>query len=199
MPRRYSDDPSNLDRGFRERKDERPDPEDRDKKSWREKDRAKDRSSHRSEQGTKSSSQPRPESQAYRSYKSQLDKVFSGGGLPDSLKEKMDAAGIGAGKKKQAAAAKEIADAKSPRAKVKALTAYKSEYGFPTDEEVLAGLLDLDDEPEIVREALETLESLHEEGQLKKAKSLSARIKTVKMMVDDDDVFAAADRLLKKL
>jgi hypothetical protein len=49
MPRRYDDDPSNLDRGFREHKEDRPDPEERDKKSWREIDQQRDRGSHRQE------------------------------------------------------------------------------------------------------------------------------------------------------
>ncbi|MEE8408729.1 MAG: hypothetical protein V3T05_03910 [Myxococcota bacterium] len=202
MARRYDDDPRNLDKGFRERRfDDQPDPEEREKKSWREKDRQKDRSAHRREEPPDRAGRggARRESQAYQSYKSQLNKLFDGGGASGALKEKMDAAGIGKEKKARKAASKAIVDAAKPAERVKALQAYRDEHGFPRQEDVLATLLDLDDEAEIVLEALETIETLLEEGGLKRAGSFKARVKTVKMTVDDDDVVDAADRLLKKL
>ena len=111
----------------------------------------------------------------------------------------MEAAGIGKEKKDKKAAAKAILDAAKPGDRVEALRTFRDAHGFPVEEDVLAALLDLDDEPEIVREALETIESLLEEGTLKRASSFKARVKTAKMTVDDDDVIEVAGRLLKKL
>lgn len=199
MPRRYDDDPSNLDRGFREHKEDRPDPEERDKKSWREIDQQRDKSEHRRDDGPKRARQPKAESQAYRAYKSQLDKLFDGGGVPDALKQRMDEAGIGKDKKARKAAAKAITDAVKPADRLSALNAYREAHGFPIEEDVLAVLLDLDDEPEVVREALETIEALLDGGRLKRAGSFKARVRTAKMTVDDDGVIEAAGRLLGKL
>lgn len=200
MPRRYDDDPSNLDRiGVREKRhDDRPDPEERQRKSWRELDKQRDKSSHRSERPSTSNQErgARPESQAYRSYKSQLNKLFDGGAVPDALKEKMDTA---KDSKAHKAALDAISTAKTARAKTKALHAFRAEHGFPRDEAVLTQLLDLDDEPEIVAEALRTLEALVDEGHIKRARSLRVRVDAAKMMVDDDDVFEVASRLMKKL
>ena len=64
---------------------------------------------------------PRPskrESAAYQAYKSSLDAVFDGGDVPDSLKEKLEAAGIGQDKKARKAAAKRITDAGKPADKL---------------------------------------------------------------------------------
>jgi hypothetical protein len=199
MPRRYDDDPRNLDKGFRERTKDEPDPRDREKKSWREIDQQRDKSEHRRGGSPKGERLPRAESQSYRAYKSQLDKLFDGGGVPDALKQRMEEAGIGKDKKARAAAAKTIIGAAKQADKLEALNVYREAHGFPVEEEVLAVLLDLDDEPDVVREALETIEARLDEGQLKRAGSLKARIKTAKMTVDDDDVVEVAGRVLGKL
>lgn len=173
--------------------DERP------KKSWRELDRQRDQSGHRKDRtGEVRGTAMRENSREYRSYKSQLDKMFSGGGLPDVLKEKLAETDTGSGAKKKKELLEAIRAAMKSREIVKALKAYRAEHGFPEDEEALAKLVDLDDE-KIVLEALQTLEQLHEDGRLKRGRSFKVRLKTVKMTIDEPKVQKLADALLKKL
>lgn len=173
--------------------DERP------KKSWRDLDRKRDQSSHRkdTDRGASPSSM-RENSREYRAYKSQLDKMFDGGGLPEALKEKLGETATGAKAKQRKELLKNLTDAIKSRDVIKALRAYRAEFGFPEDEAALAKLVDLDDD-EIVLETLETFERLHSEGAIKRATSFKARLKTVKMTIDEPKVLALADRLLKKL
>lgn len=172
--------------------DERP------KKSWRDLDRKRDQSSHRSESKSEVRGAMRENSREYHAYKSQLDKMFSGGGLPEALKEKLAETDAGSGAKKK----KELLDALKVAVKsrevVKALKAYREEHGFPEDEDALAKLIDLDEE-KIVLEALQTLERMHDEGRLKRGRSFKARLKTVKMTIDEPKVQKCVDVLLKKL
>ena len=176
------------------------DDEDRPRKSWREIDAQRGRSSHHgSSDQSKRAEQRRQSSQAYRSYKSQLNKLFEGGAVPDALKSKLDGDGISQKKAMQKKALQDVLDAKSAKERAKALNRYREAYAFPQDEEVLAKLLELEDEPEIVVEALQTIGRLKDEGLLKRASSLKARIKTAQMTIDDDDVHAEAKALLQKL
>jgi len=178
----------------------RDDDSDRPKKSWRERDAQRGKSAHHGRDG-QSSYQERKNSnsQAYRSYKTQLNKLFDGGALPEVLKDKLGDTAVGSSSKNRKEALKALKEAKTPKARLKELQAFREEFEFPKDEEVLGLLLELDDEPQIVVEALNTISELHGEGGLKRASSLKGRIKTAQMTVDDDDVFAAAKALLKKL
>lgn len=171
---------------------------DRDKKSFSEIDKA--RRERRYGRDDDSPRQKRIESsQAYSNYKRQLDRAFDGGGLPDALKAKLDETDFGKTKKARKAAAKVITDASTPKQIFTAFVAYKEAHGFPEEEEVLGKLLQLDDEPEVVSEALRIIGKLAAAGTLKRGKSLKARVKTAKMTTDDDDVFAAAKELLGHL
>ncbi|MEO1483025.1 MAG: hypothetical protein AAFU77_13045 [Myxococcota bacterium] len=173
--------------------DERP------KKSWRDLDRKRDHSSHRKEErGGGSPSDMRENSREYRAYKSQLDKMFDGGGLPEALREKLGDTATGAKAKQRKELLKNLTDAIKSRDVIKALRAYRADFGFPEDEAALAKLVDLDDD-EIVLETLQTFERLLDEGMIKRATSFKVRLKTVKMTVDDPQVLTLADRLLKKL
>ncbi|MEZ4273307.1 MAG: hypothetical protein R3C68_18270 [Myxococcota bacterium] len=170
--------------------------EERPRKSWRELDRQRDKSGHRPEDRTSGRKSPAQESQGYRAYKTQLNKLFDGGGLPEALKERLQESGIGNESKQRKAALQEICQAKTPKSVMGALKTYRESFGFPEDEEVLAKLLDLDQEPDIIRETLHALDMLHEAGGLKRASSLKGRIKTAQMTTDDDEVFALAKALL---
>lgn len=173
--------------------------DDRPKKSWRELDRKRDQSSHRRESTSDvRGSALRENSREYRAYKSQLDKMFSGGGLPKALEEKLADSGAGSSAKKKKELLDALKAAVKPREVRAALKAYRDEHGFPEDEEALAKLVDLDDE-KVVLEAMQTLERLHEEGRLKRGRSFKARLKTVRMTIDEPRVLRLADELLKKL
>ncbi len=175
------------------------DDEDRPKKSWREIDAQRDKSGHRSEEPKGRGKPGRIErSQAYRSYKTQLDKLFSGGALPEALKEKLGDGGIAVEAKARKAAAELILAATSPKAIEAALAAYEGQHGFPEDEAVLARLLDLSKEA-VLQRAIATIGRLRDEGRLKRAQSLKARLNTVAMTADDPEVQAAARALMGRL
>ena len=173
--------------------------DDRPKKSWREIDQGKDKSSHR--KGGESGSKPRrsDNSQAYRSYKTQLNKLFDGGvALPDALKEKLGGFEAPETIKGERVARQAILDCLTPRKIRKAYRAYREEYDFPWDKEVIEKLLDLDDE-DVILESFEVLGQMHAEGLIKRASSLKMRIKTAQMTVDTSEVKTAGDSLLEKL
>ena len=171
---------------------------DRDKKSFSELDKE-----HREKRGRRDDDAPRQKkierSQAYSDYKRQLNAAFDGGGLPDALKEKLGDTALGKEKKARKAAAALILDADGAAAVTAAVRDFIDAHGFPDDQVVLGKILELEDEPALVLEALETIGRLATEGLLARGKSLRARIKTAQMTVDDDDVVAAAARILKLL
>ncbi len=177
------------------------DDDDKPKRSWREIDQMRDKSAHRREGGggPSGAAQARLErSQAYRSYKTQLDKLFDGGGVPDALKAKLEEKGIGAESKRKKELAQAIAAASGPAAIRAALGEHEAAFGMPDDEAALARLLELDDEAVVLR-ALGAIDALHAQGGLKRASSLKARVKTVQMTMDAPKVVEAARALLAKL
>jgi len=175
------------------------DDDDKPKKSWREIDQAREKSSHRREGGGGGGGGRGVENtQAYRAYKTQLNKLFDGGGLPAALKEKLEEKGVGNESKQKKDLARAIVAATAPAAIKAALEAYRAAQGFPDDEEALGKLLELDDVP-VLLETLATLERLHGEGGLKRASSLKARIKTAQMTADSAKVTEAAKALLARL
>jgi hypothetical protein len=174
--------------------------DDKPKRSWREIDQMRDKSAHRREDRPAGGvAQQRLErSQAYRAYKTQLNRLFDGGALPDALKSKLEDKGVGVEAKRKKELASAILSATSPSAQRAALAAYRVEAGFPDGEEVLAKLLDLDDEA-LVLETLAAIDQLHAQGGLKRASSLKARVKTAQMTLDSPRVTEAARALLAKL
>src|SRR5687768_707422 len=103
----------------------RDDGGDRPKKSWSEIDKMRDKSSHRRDERPGGSQKRLESSQAYRSYKSQLDKIFDGGGLPDALKSKLEETGVGAEAKVRKEKAAAIKEATAPKAIREAVAAYR--------------------------------------------------------------------------
>ena len=141
----------------------------------------------------------RDRSNAYRAYKSQLDKVFEGGGLPPSLQAKLGDTGPGKGAKAKKKALAAITGATTPAEIASALAEYRERFGFPEEAAALGRVLELDTEPALVLEALRTIERLLGEGALQSGRSLAMRIKAAMMTVDDDDAVALAKQLLARL
>ncbi|MBI5509919.1 MAG: hypothetical protein HY903_14280 [Deltaproteobacteria bacterium] len=175
---------------------DRQDDDDRPKRSWREIDQMRDGSAHRKEPKRAGGPSPRGErSQAYRSYKSQLNKLFDGGGaLPDALKQQLEERGVAKDASKKKTLTDAIVTASTPKAVLAALEAYKAEYGFPENEEVMAKLLDLSDQS-IVLEAVRTIGLLKTGGRLKRPNALKARLKTLELTNDEPEVREAAKAL----
>lgn len=173
--------------------------DDKPKRSWREIDAMRDKSAHRSEKPAGGIAPDRlSRSQAYRSYKTQLNKLFAGGDLPEALKSKIADKGVGDEAKRKRELTQALLGAGSAADVRAALAQYREAFGPPEDEEVLAKLLDLDDAA-IALETLTTIDRLHGEARLKRAGSLKARIKTAQMTSDSGRVQEAAKALLAKL
>lgn len=172
--------------------------DDRPKKSWREIDQSREKGAG-SRSGTQGPSPRHERSQAYRSYKTQLNKLFDGGGvLPEALQTKLGDSGVASDAKARKEALAALAAAATPKALRAALQAFEAAHGFPEDEEVLAKIIDLGGEAMVLK-AIETLAALQREGRLKRAASLKARLKTAHMTHDDPDLRSAAAELLGKL
>lgn len=172
---------------------------DRPRKSWREIDNARGQSTHRRDDRLSAQGQGQQSSQAYRSYKTQLNRLFDGGIVPEALQSKLEDAGVGSAAKERKAALEALKAAATPRSLLQTLAAFRAAHGFPEDEEVLGRLIELEDETAIVLEAVQTLTRLHEEGRLKRAAALKMRLKTTQMTVDDPDVQEGVKSLLSRL
>ena len=173
-----------------------PQNDDRPKKSWREIDQAREHGGARREPNR---SQARPNSQAYRSYKTQLGKLFDGGIVPPTIAQSLGTTTSGGGQSNQrATAAKAIVEAAAPKALQAALHAYNESFGFPQDEPVLLKLLDSSDEA-VVGQAVAGLAALQGRGALKRAAATKARLKTVEVTHDHRELRAAAKALAAKL
>jgi len=173
---------------------------DRPKKSWREIDQQRDGSSHRKDpQGPSPARQERLErSAAYRNYKTQLNRLFDGGALPETLKEKLADAGVGADAKRRKEDAERIAAATSTRDVLAALETYRAAHGFPESENALSRLLEVEDES-VVLETIEAIGRLHAEGRLKRGASLKGRLRTAMMTLDEPEIQSAGKKLLDVL
>jgi hypothetical protein len=171
---------------------------DRDKKSFSELDKQR-REGRRRRDDDAPAQKKLERSQAYSDYKRQLNAAFDGGGLPEAVKQKLGDTELGKQAKARKAAAAAIVAAVTSADILAAATAYRDAHGFPEDEAALGKILELDDEPAWVLEALQTIGRLAEAGTLSRAKSLKGRIKAAQMTVDDDDVVAAAVAVLKKI
>jgi hypothetical protein len=178
------------------------DDDDKPKRSWSEIDKLRDKSSHRRESGGGGGGggggRKLENTQAYRSYKTQLNKLFDGGGLPEALKSKLEDKGVGLEAKRKKELAAGVIAATTPSAIRAALEAYRAEAGFPDEDEALGKLLELEDVP-VLLETIATIDRLHGEGVLKRGASLKARLKTAQMTVDSPKVTEACRALLTKL
>ena len=169
--------------------------DDRPRKSWREIDQSRE----------KGSGSPRPaaadrpnNSQAYRSYKTQLNRLFDGGHMPEAIKSKLGDTAVAPGVKERKAANDLIIAATNPKQLQTAVHAFTAAYGLPEDEAALTKMLDLTDESWVLQ-SINALATLQREGVLKRGAALRGRLKTVEMTIDEPDVRQAARDLLQKL
>jgi hypothetical protein len=172
--------------------------DDRPKRSWRDIDKMRDSSTHRKEpRSTGSGGRKLENTQAYRAYKTQLNRLFDGGALPDALKAKLAEGDVGADAKAKKEAGRAIIDAAPADIRAQ-LSVFVDRFGFPQDEEVLAKLLDLSDES-VVTECLTAIAKLKTEGTLKKANLFRAKIKTALLTIDEPEIQRLGKELLASL
>lgn len=163
-------------------------------RSWREIDRGRDRggSSRRSERESDRFQQ----STGYTKYKTNLERLFSGGvDLPEHLRAKDDQTGDkaeGADERKKLYA---IEDTKAFHA---AASEYVKSHELPRDPRLLDRLLGHPDES-IVEHALARLEEMQREGALKAPPALSQRLATVEIDSGDPQIRKRAAELRRQI
>ena len=168
--------------------DDRP----RQKKSWREIDKMRDRSGGgaRRDQRERESFE---RSTGYTKYKTNLERLFSGGApLPDHLRGKMEGDGGADEERKKLFA---IEDTKAFYA---AASEYLKKNEVPDDARLLDRLLGHPDE-EIVEKSLARLEDLHKAGTLKAPPALRDRLASVEIETGDPKLRRRAAELRKAL
>ena len=177
------------------------DGESRPKRSWREIDRMRDKSSGgRSSGGRPAQQQERLErSQAYRQYKANLDKFFSGtGSAPEGLKGLLDPTGEKSARTK---AIEEIqkASAEDRRRWSELVKEFVAQHELPEDPFLLTEFLGHPREA-VAAKALEKLASLVADNRIKKVPaSLDQQLRSLELTADDDAIKAAARSLREKL
>lgn len=173
---------------------------DRPKKSWREIDRLRGGSRHGSS-GERPGSRERLErSQAYREYKSNLDKFFEGGSsaAPEGLRGLLDPTGAKSARTK-AVEAIQKASAEDRRKWAELVKEFVEQHELPPDPYLLTEFLGHPREA-VASKALARLRELVDEGQLKKVPpSLDQQLRSLELTADDDELKEDAKALREKL
>lgn len=174
--------------------------DDKPRKSWREIDQMRGRSRHTSGDRPDASRDRLEKSQAYREYKSNLDKFFSGGvsAAPEGLKGLLDPTGA---KSARAKAIEEIqqASAEDRRKWADLVRSFVEEHELPPDPYLLTEFLGHPRE-RVAAKALARLEELIEEDQIKKLPpSLDQQLRSLELTSDDDDLKESARILREKI
>ncbi|RJO65319.1 MAG: hypothetical protein C4523_16300 [Myxococcales bacterium] len=176
------------------------DKEDREKKSWRDIDRKRDKSRHAGggEDRERKQDQKLENSTAYQNYKQDLGKLFSGGEVPDYLKEiaPQAAEGASAGTLKLIGA---IVRASDDAELDQAMKAYLAErQDFPDDFDLLLRALDYESDP-VRLTILRQLDRLQKEFPIPHRRQFALKLDSIAMLSDDDDVVPLAGALAKRL
>jgi hypothetical protein len=165
--------------------DDRP----RQKKSWREIDKMRDRGGSNRRDSRERESFER--STGYTKYKTNLERLFSGGApLPDHLRGEGDDPG---GEER-----KKLFAIEDPKAFYAAATDYLRKNEVPDDPRLLDRLLGHPDE-EVVEKSLGRLEELHKAGTLKAPPALRDRLASVEIETGDPKLRKRAAELRKLL
>lgn len=174
--------------------------DDRPRKSWREIDRARGKSAHTSSDKPDFARERLERSQAYREYKSNLDKFFEGGATaaPDGLKALLDPTGEKSARAK-AIEAIQKASAEDRKKWSELVKAFVEEHELPPDPYLLTEFLGHPRE-RVADKALARIEGLVEEGQLKKVPpSLDQQLRSLELTADDEELRERAKVLREKL
>lgn len=176
------------------------DDDDRPRKSWREIDQMRGRSRHTSGDRPDPSREKLERSQAYREYKSNLDKFFDGGvgAAPEGLKALLDPTGQKSARTK---AIEEIqqASAEDRRKWADLVRAFVEEHELPPDAYLLTEFLGHPRE-RVAAKVLARLTEMIDEDQIKKLPpSLDQQLRSLELTSDDDDLKESARSLREKI
>jgi hypothetical protein len=173
------------------------DEKERPKRSWREIDRMRDiKTSRTSPLPTTHSTL---KGQAAKRYRSQLDRIFSGGGLPEEIKRQAPAVAVApAEKSSRQIKIDAVLASVTPEEIATSVDAFLDDQPMPTDPELLAKILS---HPKGLysKPALEHLLETLENGKPTNARLLKTRVQSIKLIDDDEDVQHLATCALARL
>ena len=170
---------------------------DDEEKSWRDIDRAKDRSPHRKEEKTAAKGKDISSTYAYRSFKSQVNKIFNGDvAMPAAWAEKLG------GDPAKSKNAKKTAGQKLTRLRGKALEEalpeYEEKFGFPDDQTILIQLLSVSS-ADILTRTLDAFQAIVASGELSDARALKVRLDNLMALDERSAILKRCQALLAEL
>lgn len=165
--------------------------DDRPKLSWSEIDKRRD-GSRRS--GSRQTERPAAKGE-YNRYKSAADKFFSGELLPESMSERLDPTGEGRARREALKKLDATDDFKTFAALAKD---YVATYGMPEDPYLLDRLLG-HPQDSLVLQTLAEINRRLDVGDFKAPKTLPARLQSLELGSDDDEVQEVARALRQRL
>ena len=174
--------------------------DDRPKRSWREIDNMRERSYYRSDNSSPGSKRrARKEEIESRHYKSELDKIFSGGSLAPGIAEKLAEAPVSEESKERHELIKKIRSEEKPAKLMEYLTKlYKMSNSLPRVEDVLIPATEHSN-PAIALAAINQLLDMQKNDLLKRAGFLKQKLKSVISLDEDEEVSGMAAELLSLL
>jgi hypothetical protein len=163
-------------------------------RSWREIDKMRDRSGGAPRRDTRERERFE-NSTGYTKYKTNLDRLFSGGGaaLPEHLRDKADPVIAERDEER-----KKLYAIEDPKAFYAAASEFLEKNGLPDDARLLDRLLGHPDE-DVMEKALSRLEELHKAGTLKVPPALLQRLASVEIETGDPRIRKRAAELRKAL
>jgi hypothetical protein len=174
--------------------------DDRPKRSWREIDKMRDKAFSRTRSQDERAQERVERSPVYEQYKQKVSKMFSGGDVPDLLREKLDPSGALKARDEQLKGIKKLAT-EDRKAWSEAVLEFVEKFDLPEDAYLLVEWLDHPKDP-VVEKALSRLEELADAGALsgaKRPKSIDQRLRSLEMMSGDPDLQQKAKALRERL
>ena len=159
------------------------------RRSWREIDRNRDVKSNRGAPAV--GSEKTLKGQAAKRYRSQLDKIFAGGALPDSLRQQAPNM-ASMEKSERHLRAEAVLKASEPKEVQAAVAEMLAHDPMPSDPELLVKVL-ADSSGKHAISAIESLLEVLESGRPNNARLLKTRLQTLKLTTGDDDIDRLAD------
>src|SRR5688500_12516756 len=166
----------------------------RQKRSWREIDKGRDRGGPRKTSSDVERDRFQKSTQ-YTKYKQGLDRLFSGGEMPDELRDKLDPTGEN---KERDDALKKVRLAEDSKSFAAAVDELLAKYDLPEDAYLLDRALE-HPRSEVSLRAMDRLEAMIDAGGFKPPASLKPRLQGLELSADEPDVHERAGVLRKKL
>jgi hypothetical protein len=173
---------------------------DKPKRSWREIDKMRDKAFSRQQAREERDHARLERSPVYERYKAEVSKMFSGGEMPDSLRERLDPSGELKARDDLLRRIKKTAS-EDRKAWIDSVAQFVEKHELPADAYLAADWLDHPNEP-VVDKALSRLEQMLADGALagtKRPKALDQRLRSLELKAEATELQARAKALRERL